>query len=127
MRVRLLASATLCPLIGPRFVLFAPRGRRFCGRRAGFIPFQPSIDYVPRMNRSRASCRNRRIDAGAFPDDLYDYALAPERRPGRPIKHDLSGWRVVDDWPEPVPVTEREVDVFEAWFGDILDDLFGSH
>lgn len=29
------------------------------------------------------------------------------------------------DWPEHVPVTEREVDVFEAWFGDILDELFG--
>lgn len=42
-----------------------------------------------------------------------------------PIKRDLIGWRVVDDWPERVPVTDREVDVFEAWFGDILDDLFG--
>ena len=77
------------------------------------------------MNRSRASRQTRRIDAGAFPDDRY--ALAPERRPGRPTKHDLSGWRVVDDWPEPVPVTEREGDVFEAWFDDILGDLFGSH
>jgi len=24
-----------------------------------------------------------------------------------------------------VPVTEREVDVFEAWFGDFIDELFG--
>lgn len=78
------------------------------------------------MNRPRASRRTRRVDAAVLPDDLYDYALAPERRAGRPIKHDLSGWCVVDDWPDPVPVTEREVDVFEAWFGDILDDLVGS-
>jgi hypothetical protein len=33
---------------------------------------------------------------------------------------------VVDDWPDRAPVTEREVDVFELWFGDILDELFGS-
>jgi hypothetical protein len=50
--------------------------------------------------------------------------LALARRPGRPVKHDLIGWRVIDDWPQRVPVTEREVDVFEAWFGDILDELF---
>ena len=30
-----------------------------------------------------------------------------------------------DDWPEHIPVTETEVDVFEAWFGDLFDDLFG--
>lgn len=48
------------------------------------------------------------------------------RRSGRPVKHDLAGWRVTDDWPQRVPVTEREVDVFEACFGDILDELFGA-
>ncbi len=46
--------------------------------------------------------------------------------PGRPPKHDLSTWTVTDDWPERVPVTEAEVDVFEAWFGDLFDELFGS-
>ena len=30
-----------------------------------------------------------------------------------------------DDWPERVPVTSAEVDVFEAWFGDVFDELFG--
>jgi hypothetical protein len=44
---------------------------------------------------------------------------------GRPPKHDLTTWTVTDDWPEHVPVTAAEVDVFEAWFGDILDELFG--
>ena len=44
---------------------------------------------------------------------------------GRPPKHDLPTWTVTDDWPEHVPVTAAEVDVFEAWFGDILDELFG--
>jgi len=46
--------------------------------------------------------------------------------PGRLPKHDLSTWTVTDDWPEHIPVTEAEVDVFEAWFGDLFDELFGS-
>jgi hypothetical protein len=31
---------------------------------------------------------------------------------GRPPRHDLSAWTVNDDWPERVPVTAAEVDVF---------------
>ncbi|WP_247657844.1 hypothetical protein [Aquabacter sp. L1I39] len=29
------------------------------------------------------------------------------------------------DWPEAVPITEAEIDVFERWFGDLFDDLLG--
>ena len=32
-------------------------------------------------------------------------------------------WTVTDDWPEDVPVTEAEIEVFEAWFGDLFDEL----
>jgi hypothetical protein len=78
------------------------------------------------MNRSHAHRRARGVREGVFPDALYDYVQIPERKPGRPVQHSLVGWRVVDDWPGRVPVTEREVEVFEAWFGDILDELFGS-
>ena len=46
---------------------------------------------------------------------------------GRPAKHDLSAWTVTDDWPNPVPITDAELDVFEAWFGDLFDELFGPH
>ncbi|WBT05676.1 hypothetical protein PFY01_13275 [Brevundimonas vesicularis] len=42
---------------------------------------------------------------------------------GRPPRHDLSTWTVTDDWPDPVPVTEAEIAVFETWFGDLFDDL----
>ena len=64
--------------------------------------------------------------AAALEVDLLAYAQEPVRkRCGRPQAHDPESWRVVDDWPERVPVTEREVDVFEAWFGDVLDELFG--
>jgi len=44
---------------------------------------------------------------------------------GRPPKHDLSIWTVTDDWPEQIPVTEVEVEIFERWFGDLFDELFG--
>ena len=42
----------------------------------------------------------------------------------RPPKHDLSTWTVTDDWPDPVPITEVEIEVFERWFGDLFDELF---
>lgn len=45
---------------------------------------------------------------------------------GRPPKYDMSTWRVTDDWPDPVPVTDAEIAVFEQWFGDFFDELFGS-
>jgi len=62
---------------------------------------------------------------GILSKDLYDFAAPPARRSGRPHAHDPSAWKVTDDWPARVPVTDREVNVFEAWFGDILDDLLG--
>jgi hypothetical protein len=65
-----------------------------------------------------------RISLGVLPDDLY---ITPEPWPrvGRP-KQDLSAWTVTDDWPERVPVTQAEVYVFEAWFGDLFDEMFGT-
>ena len=30
-----------------------------------------------------------------------------------------------DDWPARGPVTDAEIDVFEAWFGDLFDELLG--
>jgi hypothetical protein len=34
-------------------------------------------------------------------------------------------WRVIDDWPAKNQVTDAEFAVFEAWFGDVFDELFG--
>lgn len=50
-------------------------------------------------------------------------ASSPKRR--RP-KHDVSAWTVTDDWPEKVPITEAEIEIFERYFGDVLNELFGS-
>ncbi|MEN5300106.1 hypothetical protein ABE530_17425 [Brucella sp. TWI559] len=70
------------------------------------------------------------VASGILPDNLYDYVPqdeieTPAPRTGRPPKHDVETWTVTDDWPERVPVTEAEIDLFEAWFGDIFDELFG--
>jgi hypothetical protein len=60
------------------------------------------------------------------PHDLHDYARRSARRSGRSRKVEPIAWTVTDDWPEDVPVTEAEVDVFEAWFGDLFDELFST-
>ena len=31
---------------------------------------------------------------------------------------------MTDDWPDEVPIIEAEIDVFEAWFGDLFGELF---
>lgn len=66
-----------------------------------------------------------------LPDDLYDYADDRSHRRGR--SQSLAGNEagenriaVIDDWPDDIPVTEAEVDVFERYFGDLLDRLFGA-
>jgi hypothetical protein len=59
-----------------------------------------------------------------LPADLYITPVPwPRRR--RPVKHDVETWSVIDDWPQRVRVTQAEIDVFEAWFGDLFDELFG--
>jgi len=76
------------------------------------------------MFRHRSPLRDR-ATFGELPADLY-VVPGPWPRLGRPVKYDVETWRVVDDWPARVPVTDAEVDVFEAWFGDVFDELFGS-
>lgn len=78
------------------------------------------------MAHSHKLRRQRTASFAAAPDDLYDYARPPARRPGRAAKNDPTAWTVTDDWPEDVPVTEAEVKTFEAWFGDLFDELFAT-
>ena len=78
------------------------------------------------MARARKSRTQNTAVTDALPDDLYDYARPPARRAGRPALENTTTWTVTDDWPEDVPVTEAEIDVFEAWFGDLFDELFST-
>jgi hypothetical protein len=90
-----------------------------------------SQNVIPMSRRAADRPQRRlRIVSGTLPDDLYDYIPqddieTPAPRIGRPLKHDVETWTVTDDWPERVPVMDAEIDLFEAWFGDIFDELFG--
>jgi len=74
-------------------------------------------------DKTRSRRSKRAPTASEQLEELLGY---PWPFPGRPPKHDLSTWTVTDDWPDPVPVTEAEIDVFERWFGDLFDELFGT-
>jgi hypothetical protein len=76
------------------------------------------------MRRDVVAMSRLRASLGVLPDDLY---IDPEPWPriGRPPKLNVEAWTVTDDWHNPVPITKAELDVFEAWFGDLFDELFG--
>ncbi len=80
----------------------------------------------PVMARTRKSRTRNTTTGGTLPADLYDYAHPPARRVGRPAPEDTTTRTVTDDRPEDVPVTEAEIEVFEAWFGDLFDELFST-
>lgn len=75
---------------------------------------------------SGAMARPRPTDPPSASEQLEALLGRPWPFPGRAPRHDLETWRVSDDWPEQVPVTDAEVAVFEAWFGDVFDELFGQ-
>lgn len=80
------------------------------------------------QRRRAQNGRSRQPVPKALPDDLYDYAddaapaLGCPRDRRAPISN-VEKMRVVDDWPEQVPVTEAEIGVFERWFADVFDEL----
>ena len=84
-----------------------------------------------RATRRRArKGRPRQPVPEALPDDLFDYADEPtpdgrERRRSPLRIVDVETLPVFDDWPEKVPITEEELQIFERYFGDVLDRLFG--
>jgi hypothetical protein len=73
-----------------------------------------------------------RFPASQGDADLYDYV-----RPVRSALHEPrsrcrkggarpAGLKISDDWPDSVPVTEAELDLFEVHLGPLLDELLGS-
>jgi len=63
--------------------------------------------------------------------NLYDYALPQWPEPSRSRKRRQRSIRarrrpeVISDFPERIPVTSAEVDIFEAHFAGFFDELFG--
>lgn len=59
------------------------------------------------------------------PEDLFDYACPAAPRASRLRVSSEKPIRVVDDWPEIVPITEAELRVMEGHFAEELDAIFG--
>lgn len=81
--------------------------------------------------RPRKSAPQTLPDDLCDPDNLYDYDddPAPRISPARgspPYVFDVEKLPVIDDWPDEVPITEAEIQVFERWFADVFDEMFGS-
>src|SRR6516225_3311612 len=93
------------------------RPQRSVARASAILLAQVPCE-TPVMARPRKPHRENRAAGDALPDDLHDYARPPPARPGRPAPGDPATWTVKDDWPDYAPVTEAEIEVFEAWFGD---------
>ena len=56
--------------------------------------------------------------------DLQDYHVSKVRKSfSRPMRK----WnpKIVDDWPEMVPISQWELEFYELHFGDVLDEIFG--
>jgi len=61
---------------------------------------------------------------GPCPNDLYDQLRPTVRRRAAGKKKQYE-WTVNDDWPDARSRSPRpEIEVFEAWFGDLFDELF---
>lgn len=98
-----------------------------CGVRIGHPPLGVVADAGamahPRHTDSKSAERPRLVVRPA-PLDLYDYAAPPSRTVHFP-RHTPDPIAVTDNWPATVPVSAAEVAIIEAYFGDVLDDLFG--
>lgn len=59
---------------------------------------------------------------------LFDYA-APDRCPkSNRAKRYKKEWQpeIIDDWPDHIPISVRELQLFEVHCSDLLDEIFGA-
>lgn len=83
------------------------------------------VPLLPGIADSGGMPRKPRHHEPTVSEQLEQLLGKPWAFRGRPPKHDVEQWRVSDDWPAQIPVTDPEIAVFEAWFGDVFDELFG--
>src|SRR5262245_3293878 len=118
-----------------------PPVRRTAFRRGHRGSGSPSLGY----RKSLSGARIARIDAGVRPHQAGPTRQArTQRRPrltdgpnarrrrhselARPIRRDAVTWAgpvVVDDFPQEIPITQRELDVIETYLGALLDEALG--
>ena len=90
-----------------------------------FIAGRAAQGTLNGMRRPVPARPNRGRRSG-IPVDAYDYMVDRVLRSRATMSGTPQPLRAVDDWPERVPVTDAEIDIFEAFFGDVLDELFGE-
>ncbi len=66
-----------------------------------------------------------RVPAWASCPMTFTFRSSPGPASGARRSMTFETWTVTDDWPDAVPITDAELDVFEAWFGDVFDELLG--
>ena len=87
------------------------------------MPREPRL--APESRRS--SRQDRALYAGDTVAPLLGAVPSPAPLPDRqaPRQNRKTSITVTDDWPQAVPVTDHEARIIEAFFADVLDDLFG--
>ena len=50
--------------------------------------------------------------------------MSSNRSPSKPRLSDLEFWTVVNELPDPIPVSKAELDAIERYFGDLIDAVF---
>lgn len=75
-------------------------------------------EHLRPASRDRVGTVSPLLGAVPSPAPLLDHQ-APRKKRSTPIT-------VTDDWPQAVPVTDHEARIIEAFFADVLDDLFGD-
>jgi hypothetical protein len=85
-------------------------------------------EFSTALNMS-AQCGGGAVPTWRCPAVGLGEALPDQPTPakkGLPAKKKRPEWTVTDDWPAEVPITEAEIEAFEAWFGDLFDELFST-
>ena len=90
--------------------------RPFCGS-AKLATVAP---WLALKNRGAGMCRPTCHSTTSTTIQRRALVMAQARPSRRQAKRDRTIWTMTDDWPEDVPVTEAEIEVFEAWFGDLF-------
>ncbi|BCG94167.1 hypothetical protein MesoLj131a_30310 [Mesorhizobium sp. 131-2-1] len=59
---------------------------------------------------------------------LFDYLASDRFRMSKDAQRCSEGSQpeIIDDWPERIPVSKRELDLFEVHCSDLLDEIFGA-
>jgi hypothetical protein len=81
------------------------------------------INAAIRLRRRVAGLANQ-ANVECCPGLANGRNIQPGRRPTLTIVE--AGLKVVDDFPQAIPVAQRELDVIETYLGAVLDDVLGA-